>query len=171
MRKMDKTTVTSNKAMHEHVTSRNSGRIRRALGKITFFVCPSNLLFLTACNKLFFFTKLRIKILSDWSSTRMTKSRQTKLVSGDKMTVAGCDVSATGVVVVSKTSGGPRGSPDGPGDHYASHPILSTVAPWRQSRSRSSPCGAGCQSPSLALLSLPDLQFSPFWFNFLGSSG
>ena len=40
----------------------------------------------------------------------MTKSRQTKLVSGDKMAVAGCDVSATGVVVVSKTSGGPRGS-------------------------------------------------------------
>ena len=40
MRKMDKVTLTSNKAMHEHVTSRNSVRIRRALGKITLFVCP-----------------------------------------------------------------------------------------------------------------------------------
>ena len=81
--------------------------------------------------------------------------------------VAGCDVSAG---VVSKTSG-PQGveHPDGPGDHYASHRLLSTVAPWRQSRSRGSPCGVGCQSPSLAFLSLPDLPSSLLWYNFLGS--
>ena len=84
--------------------------------------------------------------------------------------IAGCDVSAG---VVSKTWCGPRGvqQPDGPGDHYASHRLLSTVAPWRQSRSLGSPCGVGCQSPSLALAwSLPDSHFSPLWFNFLGSS-
>ena len=83
--------------------------------------------------------------------------------------IAGCDVSAG---VVSKTSG-PRGveHPDGPGDHYASHRLLSTVAPWRQSRSLGSPCGVGCQSPSLALaLSLSDLQLYPLWSSFLGSS-
>ena len=109
------------------------------------------------------FTDLRIKI---WFciliKLGVSNMRQITLVSGDKMTaIAGCDVSAG---VVSKTWCGPRGvqQPDGPGDHYASHRLLSTVAPWRQSRSLGSPCGVGCQSPSLALAwSLPDSHFSP----------